>query len=240
MRIISGKYKGRRISPPKNLPVRPTTDMSKEALFNVLNNHFNFSELKILELFAGTGSISYEFASARRLTPSKSQATGFWESTFWNTLVGYQLIGRTDKQEIQKKKTFGRARYAYRACLDVRCRPKNQTFGMPITLQTDRSVSTRTGSIWMKHPSWHSWPLSRLLPKRTANEKLSEQAYVMGEWCGTGAIVYVCFRSLFFRMISTVSQDQWSLSRKVGTEVTMACEASSPSLAGKWTSPASN
>jgi len=68
MRIISGKYKGRRISPPKKLPVRPTTDMSKEALFNVLNNHFNFSELKILELFAGTGSISYEFAS-RGCTP---------------------------------------------------------------------------------------------------------------------------------------------------------------------------
>jgi len=63
MRIISGKYKGRRIIPPKYLPVRPTTDMSKEAVFNVLNNHFNFSELKILELFAGTGSISYEFAS---------------------------------------------------------------------------------------------------------------------------------------------------------------------------------
>jgi 16S rRNA (guanine966-N2)-methyltransferase len=63
MRIISGKYKGRRITPPKNLPVRPTTDMSKEALFNVLNNHFNFSGLNVLELFAGTGSISYEFAS---------------------------------------------------------------------------------------------------------------------------------------------------------------------------------
>ena len=63
MRIISGKYKGRRIAPPKNLPVRPTTDMSKEALFNVLNNHFDFSELKVLELFAGTGSISYEFGS---------------------------------------------------------------------------------------------------------------------------------------------------------------------------------
>lgn len=63
MRIISGKYKGRRISPPKGLPVRPTTDMSKEALFNVLNNYFNFSELKILDLFAGTGNISYEFGS---------------------------------------------------------------------------------------------------------------------------------------------------------------------------------
>jgi 16S rRNA (guanine966-N2)-methyltransferase len=68
MRIISGKYKGRRISPPKNLPVRPTTDMSKEALFNVLNNHFNFPGLKVLELFAGTGSMSYEFAS-RGCTP---------------------------------------------------------------------------------------------------------------------------------------------------------------------------
>ena len=63
MRIISGKHKGRRISPPKNLPVRPTTDMSKEALFNVLNNHFNFNGLKVLDLFSGTGNISYEFAS---------------------------------------------------------------------------------------------------------------------------------------------------------------------------------
>ncbi len=63
MRIISGKYKGRRLSPPKNLPVRPTTDMSKEALFNVLNNYFSFEGLKILDLFAGTGNISFEFAS---------------------------------------------------------------------------------------------------------------------------------------------------------------------------------
>ena len=63
MRIISGKYKGRRIFPPKGLPVRPTTDMSKEALFNVLNNHFSFEGLKILDLFAGTGNISFEFAS---------------------------------------------------------------------------------------------------------------------------------------------------------------------------------
>ncbi len=63
MRIISGKYKGRRINAPKNLPVRPTTDMSKEALFNVLNNHFTFDGLKVLDLFSGTGNISYEFAS---------------------------------------------------------------------------------------------------------------------------------------------------------------------------------
>ena len=63
MRIISGKYKGRRINPPKKLPVRPTTDMAKEALFNILNNQYYFDEISVLDLFSGTGSISYEFAS---------------------------------------------------------------------------------------------------------------------------------------------------------------------------------
>lgn len=63
MRIISGTHKGRKLLPPKKLPVRPTTDMAKEALFNIINNQFYFDELKVLDLFAGTGSISYEFAS---------------------------------------------------------------------------------------------------------------------------------------------------------------------------------
>ncbi len=63
MRIISGKYKGRRLQAPKNLPVRPTTDMAKEGLFNVLNNHFYFDSISVIDLFAGTGNISYEFAS---------------------------------------------------------------------------------------------------------------------------------------------------------------------------------
>jgi 16S rRNA (guanine(966)-N(2))-methyltransferase RsmD len=63
MRIISGKYKGRRITAPKKLPVRPTTDMAKEALFNILNNQYYFKDISLLDLFAGTGSISYEFAS---------------------------------------------------------------------------------------------------------------------------------------------------------------------------------
>ncbi len=63
MRIVSGKYKGRRITAPKKLPVRPTTDMAKESLFNILNNHYYFDEISVLDLFAGTGNISYEFAS---------------------------------------------------------------------------------------------------------------------------------------------------------------------------------
>jgi 16S rRNA (guanine966-N2)-methyltransferase len=63
MRIISGLYKSRKIVAPKNLPVRPTTDMAKEGLFNILNNTFYFDDIAVLDLFAGTGNISYEFAS---------------------------------------------------------------------------------------------------------------------------------------------------------------------------------
>ena len=63
MRIISGSFKGRRLKAPKQLPVRPTTDRAKEALFNILNNHFHWDEIKTLDLFSGTGNISFELAS---------------------------------------------------------------------------------------------------------------------------------------------------------------------------------
>ena len=63
MRIVSGKYRGRRLQPPVNLPVRPTTDFAKEGLFNVLNNTLDYESLKVLDLFAGTGSIAFEFLS---------------------------------------------------------------------------------------------------------------------------------------------------------------------------------
>ncbi len=63
MRIISGTHKGRKINPPQNLPVRPTTDFAKEGLFNILNNQIDFEGLKVLDLFCGTGNITFEFAS---------------------------------------------------------------------------------------------------------------------------------------------------------------------------------
>lgn len=63
MRIISGKHKGRRLTAPKKLPVRPTTDFAKEALFNIVNNSFHIDNIVLLDLFSGTGNISYEFAS---------------------------------------------------------------------------------------------------------------------------------------------------------------------------------
>jgi 16S rRNA (guanine966-N2)-methyltransferase len=64
MRIISGNLGGRRINPPVNMPhTRPTTDIAKEGLFNILQNNLDFEDLKTLDLFGGTGSISYELAS---------------------------------------------------------------------------------------------------------------------------------------------------------------------------------
>ena len=63
MRIISGTHKGRRIIAPSKLPVRPTTDVAKEALFNILNNQYHISSVSVLDLFSGTGNISYEFAA---------------------------------------------------------------------------------------------------------------------------------------------------------------------------------
>lgn len=56
-------HKGKRLVAPKRLPVRPTTDFAKEALFNILNNHYHLSGLKVIDLFSGTGNISYEFGS---------------------------------------------------------------------------------------------------------------------------------------------------------------------------------
>jgi 16S rRNA (guanine(966)-N(2))-methyltransferase RsmD len=63
LRIIGGKYRGRRIIPPSGLRARPTTDFAREGLFNILSNRVDFENITVLDLFSGTGCISYEFAS---------------------------------------------------------------------------------------------------------------------------------------------------------------------------------
>lgn len=63
MRIIGGRLKGKIICPPEGYKARPTTDFAKEGLFNILNNEYEFEDLAVLDLFGGTGAISYEFAS---------------------------------------------------------------------------------------------------------------------------------------------------------------------------------
>lgn len=63
MRIIGGRLKGKEIKPPRGYSARPTTDFAKEGLFNVLGNEYEFDDLKVLDLFGGTGAIAFEFAS---------------------------------------------------------------------------------------------------------------------------------------------------------------------------------
>jgi len=77
MRIVSGTFGGRRFSPPARIPARPTTELAKEGLFNMLNNTMDMEGIKTLDIFGGTGSISYELASrgAEDLTIVERDAT---------------------------------------------------------------------------------------------------------------------------------------------------------------------
>ena len=80
MRIISGKFGGRRINPPAEMPyTRPTTDIAKEGLFNILQHQLTIDGMKTLDLFGGTGSISFELASrgASDLTIVEKDVTMF-------------------------------------------------------------------------------------------------------------------------------------------------------------------
>ena len=102
MRIISGKHKGRRLSAPKNLPVRPTTDMAKESLFNILNNNFYFDSISVIDLFAGTGNISYEFASRGTQTIYAIDANFNCIRYIYNTAKELNLPINTYKSDVYK------------------------------------------------------------------------------------------------------------------------------------------
>lgn len=63
MRIIGGRLKGRRINPPMGYKARPTTDLARESLFNIIDNEYELEGMKVLDLFGGTGAVSFEFGS---------------------------------------------------------------------------------------------------------------------------------------------------------------------------------
>ncbi len=130
MRIISGLWGGRRIQPPVNMPhTRPTTDIAKEGLFNIITNNLDLSDLKTLDLFGGTGCISYELASrgAKDLTivERDPQMHKFIVQTFENLgFPGAQII-RQDvfqflmKNEVRYDFIFAGPPYALREIDDI-------------------------------------------------------------------------------------------------------------------------
>jgi len=103
MRIVGGMFGGRRFSPPSRIPARPTTDVAKEGLFNILSNIIDFEGIRTLDLFAGTGSISYELASrgAEDLTLIERDpvSIGFIKKTA-------ETLGVNDKMQIINTDVF--------------------------------------------------------------------------------------------------------------------------------------
>ena len=109
-RIISGKWKSKRISAPKNFEVRPTTDFAKEALFSIIENRFNLdmASSSVLDLFAGIGSISLEFASRGcsdvNSVEMNAKHSGFIHATAAELEMGMQVkVHRGDVFEFLKK-----------------------------------------------------------------------------------------------------------------------------------------
>ena len=93
MRIISGIYGGRRFNTPSNLQARPTTDIAKESLFNILQNRIDFEGISALDLFSGTGSISFELLS-RGAEHVVSVEMGRVQQQFIQKVAGELKIGR--------------------------------------------------------------------------------------------------------------------------------------------------
>ena len=104
MRIISGTCGGRTIVPPKNLRARPTTDFAKENLFNVLGNLIDFEGIDVLDLFAGTGSISYEFASRGAASVTSVEINAVQDIDLWfNNRLAINLKVPTEEKILVSK-----------------------------------------------------------------------------------------------------------------------------------------
>ena len=107
MRIIAGTLRGRRLDPPQNLPVRPTTDMARESLFNILNNYVDYEDCAVMDLFAGTGAVSLEFVSrgAREVTAIdiNAQCTDFIKRSAERMGVANLHVVRADVFDLLKR-----------------------------------------------------------------------------------------------------------------------------------------
>ena len=107
MRIIAGTFRGRKLNPPTSLPVRPTTDMARESLFNILNNYVDYDECSVMDLFAGTGAVSVEFVSrgAKEVTSVdiNNACTEFMKSTVQQMKMGNMRVVRADVFDLLKR-----------------------------------------------------------------------------------------------------------------------------------------
>lgn len=155
MRIIAGTLRGRRLNPPQNLPVRPTTDMARESLFNILNNYVDYEECSVMDLFAGTGAVSMEFVSrgAREVTSIdiNVQCTDFIKQSAAQFGVKNLHVVRADVFDLLKR--------ANRKFDIVFADPPYALEGLPTLpdIVFDREVLTDDGIFILEHPGEFSF-----------------------------------------------------------------------------------
>jgi 16S rRNA (guanine966-N2)-methyltransferase len=151
MRIIGGKLKGIRMNAPASLPVRPTTDMAKEALFNILYNTYDFDSCSVLDLFSGTGNISIEFASRgiHEVTAvDKHSGCIFWLKS---VIEKYEL----DQISLQKADVFKFLESHTKSYQIIFADPPYDLTNIPLIPQlvAKNKLLTENGLLVVEHPS---------------------------------------------------------------------------------------
>ncbi len=157
-RIISGKWKAKRISAPKNFDVRPTTDFAKEALFSIIENRFrlDYSSISVLDLFAGIGSLTLEFASRECKDVTSVEMNGK-HATFIN-MVATELdmqqqinVHRADVYEYLKK---NRNRKTYQLIVaDPPFETEESKYNELISLVLNNNYLDQNGVFILEHQS---------------------------------------------------------------------------------------
>lgn len=147
--------KGRRLTPTENLPVRPTTDMAREGLFNILNNILDYEELSVLDLFSGTGAVSFEFISrgVREVTAIEinSKCTDFIKKSALQFGVNNLHVVRSDVFDLLKR--------AYRTFDVIFADPPYQLEDLPTLpdLIFERQMLVDGGIFILEHSKEHSF-----------------------------------------------------------------------------------
>lgn len=155
MRIISGKYKGKRLVASQNLPVRPTTDMAKESLFNILNNEFYLEDITALDLFSGTGNISYELASrgAEDITAVDLNAKCYQYIRKMVTELGFDSEIQVIKSDVFKFLSSNKKSYDF-IFADPPYDFENDTFMEIPTLVFNRNLLKEEGLLVVEHSAF--------------------------------------------------------------------------------------
>ena len=153
MRIISGTLRGRRIEPKEELPVRPTTDMARESLFNILNNYVDYEDCAVMDLFAGTGAVSLEFVSrgAKEVTAVEinPKCVDFIRKTAERFGVENMHVVRADVFDLLKR--------AYKKFDIVFADPPYSSPDLPNLpdLVFEKNILTDDGIFILEHPQEH-------------------------------------------------------------------------------------